>query len=428
MTDVLTLQEAERLTGIPRATWRRWCESGDCVGVKARKGTRTIWQIPRSEAIRMEKIRFSDHRSDHPDEYRQLRQEWMNQQASGYLTGKPIGARGLQANEYGMAKFWEYLRGITLDRREKNCRIIVIATGEILQEKADRTALETMLRPVVSDVTPENLRLALSNVPIDYQGRNCHFAQRDQIFKAVSSFYKLLAGKGLRSSADFEEIRRLKPKRIFPARKTVLQEDQLVHLVEVNDSWLSGRARTGFDQALTKSLVFLFAYAGLRRGEAIALRMEHVDLSNGVLSVIDGKGHKNRQIGICPELDRQLRIWLHEFRPDSPVTNLLVQEDGSPITRDVINKRIEYLANRARVDITPHGLRRTFATLMENRGMPWSLMQISLGHSDIKTTQGYILSDQRKAIDWLRARPAEEPREKLTQAQKLALIDDPLDY
>ena len=47
-------------------------------------------------------------------------------------------------------------------------------------------------------------------------------------------------------------------------------------------------------------------------------------------------------------------------------------------------------------------MRRTFATLMENRGMPWSLMQLSLGHADIKTTKRYVMSEEKQAVDWLK--------------------------
>jgi hypothetical protein len=56
---------------------------------------------------------------------------------------------------------------------------------------------------------------------------------------------------------------------------------------------------------------------------------------------------------------------------------------------------------------------------MENKRMPWSVMQKALGHSSIKTTQGYIMTDERKVIDWMRnygPSQSEQPQQTKRQA------------
>jgi|GEM_PF-6873006 len=72
------------------------------------------------------------------------------------------------------------------------------------------------------------------------------------------------------------------------------------------------------------------------------------------------------------------------------------------VTTNVIYRRIIRVANVAGIEIDVHCLRRTFATLMENKRMPWSVIQKALGHNNMKTTQGYIMTDERKVVDWMR--------------------------
>jgi integrase len=63
----------------------------------------------------------------------------------------------------------------------------------------------------------------------------------------------------------------------------------------------------------------------------------------------------------------------------------------------LIVKRIARIAKRSGLKITAHGLRRTFATLNANAGKSLQLIQLALGHSDISTTQEYLMADQRTA-------------------------------
>jgi len=43
--------------------------------------------------------------------------------------------------------------------------------------------------------------------------------------------------------------------------------------------------------------------------------------------------------------------------------------------------------------------RRTFATLNAEQGRPLHLIQLALGHTDIRTTQEYLMSDQETVIE-----------------------------
>jgi len=64
-----------------------------------------------------------------------------------------------------------------------------------------------------------------------------------------------------------------------------------------------------------------------------------------------------------------------------------------------LGRVIKKLSSLSGIAITAHGLRRTFATLNAEQGKPLHLIQLALGHSDIRTTQEYLMSDQEAVIE-----------------------------
>ena len=351
-----TDQVAER-EKVSRKTVVQWCETGKIRAEATKKGARTVWRIPEHYWETADSI----------SDWEQFEAEWTKAMKSGWLTGKHIGEHGIYTNTYGVTKFFEAL------------------------EQA----------PNIQAFTLDNLRLALSRIEVNYETRNCHYAQRSHIYTGFCSAYKLLVRQGQRKREDTLEFKDVKPRRIFPAKKTVLQEEQLIELLTFNRQHIHGRH--DFDIELTNMIIMLMGMAGLRREEVVDLRIQDVDLAYGVLSVVDGKGHKNRDVGILPALASAIQDWLAKWRPPAmPSASLLVTNTEAPVTKSTINKRIKRLSVSSGIEITPHGLRRTCATMLENRGMPLSMVQMMLGHEDIKTTQGYIMSDKKKMLDWLR--------------------------
>jgi integrase len=53
------------------------------------------------------------------------------------------------------------------------------------------------------------------------------------------------------------------------------------------------------------------------------------------------------------------------------------------------------------MDIAPHDLRRTFAGLLEDQGVPIEKISAALRHSDIGTTQRYLADNPRRTIEAL---------------------------
>jgi integrase len=368
----LSLPKAAELYSIDRTTLYRWCVTGALKRARqVSKKSKTVWVV---DATELDERQTSQSKSS--VRFDALVSQWETEQASGYHSNRLISPRRITENTYGLRVFWRYLQNLPA---------------------IDNVKLSNLN---IESFTAENLKKALANVPVDYANKKDRHASKETMYFAVTSFTQFLVRQGLKPKLTLVEMREVKPKQVFQPRKTVLQENQLESIIAANELWTNGRS--AFDKQLTKTLIYLFAYAGLRRSEAVNLELSHVDLPNRMLHVVDGKGHKHRTVGICSELMSQLESWMTFYRQEHDGKRFLIQASGRPITREVVNHRIQRLSAKAGIDITPHGMRRTFATLMENRGMPWSLMQLSLGHADIKTTKRYVMSEEKQAVDWLK--------------------------
>jgi len=130
--------------------------------------------------------------------------------------------------------------------------------------------------------------------------------------------------------------------------------------------------------------------AGLRVGEVVALKPEHIDLLNGQIEVREGKGGKDRIVPALNGLPDDLGDWM-DRRPESEW--LLPTSKGTQTTTQHLRRSVKRYAEKAGIEeierVSPHTLRHTFATdLLEYCGNIRKV-QKALGHSDISTTMIY---------------------------------------
>lgn len=229
------------------------------------------------------------------------------------------------------------------------------------------------------------LERALMRIPVT------KFATRYNVYFAVVSFTKYLIRHGAVPAQVREQMKPLRPKRLLPERRTVLNSiEEVNHLLEV--LWLS-EGHTQYEKQLNATLIGIMTFAGLRVSEAAHLELAHLDLP-GRLIVVHGKGGKTRMVGVNVRLKSMLEDYLC-IRPTCSSKRLFVGADGSNLHRDYINRRLRRLAKRSGLDITCHGLRRTFATLNADAGHNLRKIQVALGHASLETTQKYLMADQR---------------------------------
>ncbi|MCW2929007.1 MAG: xerD [Thermoleophilia bacterium] len=157
---------------------------------------------------------------------------------------------------------------------------------------------------------------------------------------------------------------------------------------------------------------FLLAYTAARVNELRGLRWKDVNFQEGTL-MLHGKGDKYRVISIHPRLMPELRRWylgqevdamkypkMLAARSDEQTNYVLMTRNGGPVAINAIAQQLKIRAERAglyvlnpsnprngRSRVSPHALRRTFATLLLNDGHHLDAVADVLGHVNLDTTR-----------------------------------------
>jgi integrase len=136
-------------------------------------------------------------------------------------------------------------------------------------------------------------------------------------------------------------------------------------------------------------------YAGLRRGELMALGWEHIDLAKGVIRVERSWDDKEGFVGPKSRVGRRtvpipsvLRSYLAEHRLRShDLSGLAFGAGGRPMGATGVRKRSAAAWKEAELEpITLHEARHTFASLMIAAGVNAKALSTYMGHANIAIT------------------------------------------
>ena len=128
---------------------------------------------------------------------------------------------------------------------------------------------------------------------------------------------------------------------------------------------------------------------GLRRGELINLKLQHIDSKRGMISVIDSKGNKDRLIPISPRLFEKMKTYYLAHKPQTYFIE--GQFTGKSYSAGSLQKVFEkaLLKSKIKKPFTIHCLRHSFATHLLENGTDLRYIQELLGHKSSKTTEIY---------------------------------------
>jgi integrase/recombinase XerC len=144
-------------------------------------------------------------------------------------------------------------------------------------------------------------------------------------------------------------------------------------------------------------IIELFLGTGIRIAELVNLDIDDLDL-DGKHAQVMGKGGIPQVKFLKSSLRTLLRAHLKERRrlAGSEVTALFISSRGTRLCCRQIAQRLAYWLGKAGIqkNITPHGLRHTFATHLYADTHDLLLVKRALVHRDISTTEIYThLSD-----------------------------------
>jgi len=145
-------------------------------------------------------------------------------------------------------------------------------------------------------------------------------------------------------------------------------------------------------------LLMLVYSAGLRVGEAVRLKKEHIDLSRRIIRIVSRKGRKERYTLLSDSVCRLIKDYYASFNietwvfPGAKENSHLSVRSAQHICEDAL--RCAGISKGASI----HSLRHTFATHLLENGTDIRYIQELLGHSSIRTTERYTHIARRGAL------------------------------
>lgn len=140
-------------------------------------------------------------------------------------------------------------------------------------------------------------------------------------------------------------------------------------------------------------ILLLLLDTGMRVNELAILRVEDVNLQSCYVKVF-GKGRKEREIGIYPEMAKLLWKYIQKYRkPANPKEEILFIGREGPLSKHGIQsiiKRIQIYSGLTDIKFSAHVFRHTFAKMYLERGGDLFKLSRDMGHSSIQITKIYL--------------------------------------
>ena len=129
--------------------------------------------------------------------------------------------------------------------------------------------------------------------------------------------------------------------------------------------------------------------AGLRAAEVVSLKIGDIDSKLMLIRVEQGKGRKDRNVMLSPQLLELLRAWYKAARPQGWL--FPGQSPVNPLTTRQFNRACHAAAQMADIKkrVSPHTLRHSFATHLLEQNIDIRVIQVLLGHAKLDTTALY---------------------------------------
>lgn len=193
------------------------------------------------------------------------------------------------------------------------------------------------------------------------------------VFTGLKFFYRHVLNKQI--SVGFSLTRT--PRRL----PTVLTQEQIWKIISVPKN-------------LKHRLLLMTTYsAGLRAGEVVRLKPEHIDSKRMLIKVVDGKGKKDRYTMLSTRLLVELRRYYRKHHPKTYLfPSSFKKNKDKPLHYESLRNVYEKARKKAGVKnaVEIHTLRHSFATHLLEAGYDIRKIQVLMGHSRLSTTTIYL--------------------------------------
>lgn len=208
---------------------------------------------------------------------------------------------------------------------------------------------------------------------------------------SLRSYYKFLLKREAIQQDPTLKVRAPKVQKGLPHFVQEAEMDRLLDGIPFPDT---------FDGWRDRLVLELLYGTGIRLSELLKLRIQNVDLHEGVIKVL-GKRNKERVIPMARPLQELVRKYLgsrlQAFAGEENAYLLLTDKGEQAYPMFVYRLVRKYLGTFTTSEKqSPHVLRHTFATHLLNRGADLNAVKDLLGHSSLAATQVYTHNSMEK--------------------------------
>ncbi len=232
-------------------------------------------------------------------------------------------------------------------------------------------ALKTFLRfystKPVTEINNDDVITFNNNYII---ANNLSASYQNQVVNAIKLFFKTIELK----SMETELVHRPKRPKLLP---NVLSKDDVKELLDKTTNLKH------------KAMLSLIYACGLRCGELLRLKFEHIDAKRNLLIIKQSKGRKDR---IAPLSIKILNLFTEYYKAYRPKVYLFEGQIRATMYDErslQLVLKTSLLKTKINKPVTLHWLRHSYATHLLENGTDLRYIQELLGHSSSKTTEIY---------------------------------------
>ncbi len=195
-------------------------------------------------------------------------------------------------------------------------------------------------------------------------------AYQNQIINGVKLFFRIMEQKAM----QVDLIYRPKRPKLLP---NVLSKEEVKLILN---------AHSNIKHKVMLSLIYA---CGLRCGELLQLKAEHIDSKRKVLIIKQSKGRKDRIAPLSELIIKQLRDYYTLYKP--VIFLFEGQERGTPYDARSLQQVLKQSLVKCGINkpVSLHWLRHSYATHLLENGTDLRYIQEILGHSSSRTTEIY---------------------------------------
>lgn len=200
--------------------------------------------------------------------------------------------------------------------------------------------------------------------------RNLSASFQNQVVNAIKLFFKTIELK----SMETDRIHRPKNPKLLP---NVLSKEEVKLILNAHGN------------IKHKAMLSLIYSCGLRCGELLRLKPEHIDSKRNVLIIKQAKGRKDRIAPLSIKIVEMLRAYYSIYKPT--IYLFEGKEKKEPYDERSLQNVLKQAVAKVGINkpVSLHWLRHSYATHLLEQGTDLRYIQEILGHSSSRTTEIY---------------------------------------